>query len=221
MKKIVFKIIIFISIKKQQQKMSNTSEIVNFVFDWRSVGGIIMSYIETPKEEYKQRFDLVVKEMDEKVERSGIFGCKYECPRDCECVKARDKPFRYTKIRERLNWVYKMKDLIYTPEENEQLIVILYTIMVNEGYYEKFGEYYSKNSMMFPRELVEGLLKRFVKTQEYHPLVVKCFSTSKNYYSPQCFDEDFMIYSRRNNPSLFGEIIRNFGFLEGSQKNTQ
>ena len=202
--------------------MSTTSEIVNSVFDWRSTGKIIMDFWESMEEEvseeWKSKFDLVVKEMDEKIALSGIYGCKYECPRRCECVKARDWPLQDTTIRERLNLIYRLNDLIYTPEENEQLIVILYTIMVNEGFYEKFGERWNKKSRFFPQELVKGLLKKFVETQEYHPLAVKCFSTSKHYYSTQCFNEDFMIYSRRNNPSLFIEIIRNFGFLKGSNK---
>jgi len=72
MKKIVFKIIIFISNKKQQQKMSTTSEIVNSVFDWRSVGGIIMSYIETPKEEYKKVYDLQIQALKKKLKNDGI-----------------------------------------------------------------------------------------------------------------------------------------------------
>jgi len=44
--------------------MSSTREIVNSVFDWRSVGGIIMDYIETPKDEYKRQFDLVINELN-------------------------------------------------------------------------------------------------------------------------------------------------------------
>ena len=186
--------------------MSNTSEIVNSVFDWRSVGGIIMSYIETPKEEYKKRFDLVVKEMDEKIDQSGIYGCKYECPRGCECVKARDWPLQDTTIRRELNWVYKMKNLVYTPEENEQLIVILYTIMVNDDYYKKYRAQYPKITQLFPQRIVPVLLTKFVKTQEYHPLVLKCFSTSKKYALQKCLYYDFIIYSRHNNPSLFEGI---------------
>jgi len=42
-----------------------TRDLVNSLFDPRSSGMIIMSYIETPKEVYKQRFDLVIKQMND------------------------------------------------------------------------------------------------------------------------------------------------------------
>ena len=44
--------------------MTTTRDIINSLFDWRSSGMIIMSYIETPKEVYKQRFDQVIKQMN-------------------------------------------------------------------------------------------------------------------------------------------------------------
>ena len=189
--------------------MSTTSEIVNSVFDWRSTGKIIMDFWESMEEEvseeWKSKFDLVVKEMDEKIEQSGIYGCKYECPRRCECVKARDWPLQDTTIRRELNWVYKMKNLVYTPEENEQLIVTLYTNMVNEGYYAKVQSQ-DPGRKLFPEDIVPVLLTKFVKTQEYHPLVLKCFSTLKKYALQKCLYYDFIIYSRHNNPSLFEGI---------------
>jgi len=169
--------------------MSNTSEIVNSVFDWRSTGKIIMDFWESIEEEvseeWKSKFDLVVKEMDEKIDQSGIHECNYECPRGCECVQCRDQTFQDSPIRRELNWLYKMNDLRYTPEENEQLVVILYTNMVNEGYYEKVQSQ-DPGEKLFPEDFVPGLLIKFVKTQEYHPLVLKCFSTSKKYALQKC-----------------------------------
>ena len=41
-----------------------TGDLINSLFDPRSSGMIIMSYIETPKEVYKHRFDLVIKQMN-------------------------------------------------------------------------------------------------------------------------------------------------------------
>ena len=43
--------------------MGSIRDIVNSIFDPRSSGMMIMSYIETPKEEYKKQFDLVVKQV--------------------------------------------------------------------------------------------------------------------------------------------------------------
>jgi len=55
--------------------MTCTREIIHSLFDWRSSGGIIMSYIETPREEYKKRFDLVVKQIEGK--KDNFWGVRF------------------------------------------------------------------------------------------------------------------------------------------------
>jgi len=124
MKKIVFKIIIFISIKKQQQKMSNTSEIVNSVFDWRSVGGIIMSYIETPKEEYKKVYDLQIQALKDKKEDDDVYN-----PDENPC----------------LHFPYILKPVGLNDEEIDQVVEILLEKLGCDGLYPQYKRWLKDN----------------------------------------------------------------------------
>ena len=120
MKKIVFKIIIFISIKKQQQKMSNTSEIVNSVFDWRSVGGIIMSYIETPKDEYKKVYDLQIQALKDKKKKDRVYNHS-----DNPCLR----------------FPYILKPVGLNVEEIDQVVEILLEKLGCDGLYPRYKQW--------------------------------------------------------------------------------
>jgi len=95
--------------------MSNTSEIVNSVFDWRSVGGIIMSYIETPKDEYKKVYDLQIQELKDKKEDDDIFDCRV-CP-------------------------FLLKPVGLNEEEIDQVVEILLEKLGCDGLYPQYKEW--------------------------------------------------------------------------------
>ena len=156
--------------------MSNTSEIVNSVFDWRSVGGIIMSYIETSKEEYKQRFDLVVKEMNQTNNRAainGLSGYHYYGSRErCDCVGY--GPLCYKLIRQRINLKYGLKEARYDIVELHELAMLMYNRFCKLDSKSKFKKWYGNSpNALYP--LYEHFFRDFVFDYEYDPVMLKLF----------------------------------------------
>ena len=118
MKKISFKIIIFISNKKQS-KMSNFREIINSVFDSRSSGMMIMDYIETPKEEYKKVYDQQIHTLKKKIKSDGCWTWN---------------PNRFPD----LYFPYLLNPVSLTEEEVESLPKLLFEKLVCNGLYRQF-----------------------------------------------------------------------------------
>jgi len=85
------------------------------VFDWRSVGGIIMSYIETPKEEYKKVYDLQIQALKDKKEDDDIFDCRV-CP-------------------------FLLKPVGLNEEEIDQVVEILLEKLGCDGLYPQYKEW--------------------------------------------------------------------------------
>jgi len=148
--------------------MISIRDIINSIFDPRSTGMIIMDYIETPKEEYKKRFDLVIKDMKEKTDE---YITKHTYESDCGCG-------RYScniNIRVILNDIFGLKELRYTYGEMMKLGVEVSNLYsAEEGYY-----FLLKNSLSGHegRRMLDKLLMGY---STVHPFILKHFTTVYN-----------------------------------------
>lgn len=167
MKKISFKILIFISNKKQS-KMSNFREIINSLFDSRSSGTIIMSYIETPKEEYKKVYDLVVKEIDTKTQDCIMFHTyKYGC----------DECFKWScniNIRIRLDFIFGLKKIQCSSIQRKEFVSEIY---------DNLSESNKKNLLVgsLCKDYFGYMLDKFISTSKaIHPFILRHLVTKYN-----------------------------------------
>lgn len=137
-----------------------------------------MDYIETPKEEYKKRFDLVTKDMSEKNNRACVNGNHYYGSREsCDCFNY--GPLCYKLIRQRISREYRLKEASYDRDELYELAMLMYNRFCQLDNKSDFKRSYGRR----PNSLIDEykqFFKDFVADHDTNPVVIKLFVTCMN-----------------------------------------